>query len=540
MSQRGETVHVGTAREDAQPSPQRAKTLGRPNWDIDENATKFAHELLAAEKIQTEAGVDIYELTKGLQVDDRKSPHLFVRHSAEEVWQRVAQETVEKDLGGVLVTGSPGIGKSRGLTYLLKLLLKDKQTVIFECKKGERVFLFTLGEDGKYTVQSKRTISGVWIEDIDSFISDENNWYLIDPAEQSRGTTCPGARVILAASPNRNHYHEFVKEHSVRTHYMNPWSLDELKAVRCHVNVTADSQPLTPEEMAIRFKVFGGIPRHIFWPSDTDKLRTLVKRLVAAAVTLSWDTVEKARSNNATIEQGDDLESALPSILFSLNVNEKGDTFNLYVSDFVKDLVVQMFYVEFSKSPRNTPEISKGVIFEKIALHILACGGTFKAKLLQEKSNGTEREEQVVLAPAEQLLEARDREETFQMLEGLQGAQGRSLVTASTNFPCVDAFDSATRVYQITLNSDHQLNAGQWKTFLDACAKRCDKEIIDLYVLVPGRIYRKGMTRMSLVGNGAKRDAAKLRRRYREWMLSLDDDLFKQNAVEVILSKIQL
>ena len=75
-------------------------------------------------------------------MDDQANPNLFVRSSGKEIWQRIATKT--HPLEGALVTGSPGIGKSRSLTYLLKLLLENRQTVIFECRKTEKLFLFTV------------------------------------------------------------------------------------------------------------------------------------------------------------------------------------------------------------------------------------------------------------------------------------------------------------------------------------------------------------------------------------------------------------
>ena len=149
-------------------------------------------------------------------MDDRANPNLFVRSSGKEIWQRIATKT--HPLEGALVTGSPGIGKSRSLTYLLKLLLENRQTVIFECRKAEKVFLFTVGQDGQYIVQSEAT-SGAWAEDINSIRCDINNWHLVDAGE-ARGPVQAGARIVLAAGPNRRHYHQFVKSNGTLSYYM--------------------------------------------------------------------------------------------------------------------------------------------------------------------------------------------------------------------------------------------------------------------------------------------------------------------------------
>ena len=132
-------------------------------------------------------------------MDDQANPNLFVRSSGKEIWQRIATKT--HPLEGALVTGSPGIGKSRSLTYLLKLLLENRQTVIFECRKTEEVFLFTVGQDGQYIVQSEATTDGAWTKDLYSIRCDMNNWQLVDPGEHAHEPVQAGARLVLAASP---------------------------------------------------------------------------------------------------------------------------------------------------------------------------------------------------------------------------------------------------------------------------------------------------------------------------------------------------
>ena len=112
------------------------------------------------------------------------------------------------------------------------------------------------------------------------------------------------------------------------------------------------------------------------------------------------------------------------------------------------------------------------------------------------------------LKPATKIFEPQTHEETFQQLGLLQKEQAegeRALVTAPKNFPYVVAFDSPTCAYQITLNSKHKLNAKQWKKFLDACAEaRGERDtVVDLYVLLPSRIYQQGIKPMAFSGDGA-------------------------------------
>ena len=82
-----------------------------------------------------------------------------------------------------VVTGSPGTGKKRSMTYLLQLLLKDEQLVI-EARKDRKVFAFIParehgGNDRKYHVFS--THLDDYKAGYCAALANENNYYLIDP-----------------------------------------------------------------------------------------------------------------------------------------------------------------------------------------------------------------------------------------------------------------------------------------------------------------------------------------------------------------------
>ena len=127
------------------------------------------------------------------------------------------------------------------------------------------------------------------------------------------------------------------------------------------------------------------------------------------------------------------------------------------------------------------------------------------------------------------------------MARELDDTQGRSLVTASTGFPCIDAFDSDCRAYQITLSPRHNLNAEDWAKFLDEYDQAsCAEGIMNLYVLLPSRIYEKGINPMPLTGQGSKKNASQLKRRYTQWMLCLDNRLLLRSASRVIVAQIQV
>jgi hypothetical protein len=139
-----------------------------------------------------------------------------------------------------LLTGNPGIGKSRFLRELLRRLLLRGRLVVLELRKVGDVFIFVPprpGQDGG-EYRAIRVGYSDWKPANCPALRDKQTYWLIDPAEATEAGIPGGhpadlpARTVLAASPNNAHYKGWHKHELVQTRYMPPWSLDELLAVR--------------------------------------------------------------------------------------------------------------------------------------------------------------------------------------------------------------------------------------------------------------------------------------------------------------------
>jgi hypothetical protein len=112
------------------------------SWLVDFDATAYANELLNAKYIELDAGVHCYELNTYLQDDEKRSRALFTRKHSRALWEEVYTRFKHEPNTNVVVTGNPGIGKSRSMAYLLKMLLEDGQLVVYEARKKSVVFIF--------------------------------------------------------------------------------------------------------------------------------------------------------------------------------------------------------------------------------------------------------------------------------------------------------------------------------------------------------------------------------------------------------------
>jgi hypothetical protein len=145
------------------------------------------------------------KLTTGyLQENERNSTSLYLRDNQIELWNEVYTYLSEPG-SNAIVTGNSGIGKSRSMTYLLKLLLENKKNVIYEARKDKKVFAFTVQVDGTYGVEVCTNVYQLKDYSFTSrnILDDTSSFYLIDPDKGEEGIVNVAAHTVLAASPNQ-------------------------------------------------------------------------------------------------------------------------------------------------------------------------------------------------------------------------------------------------------------------------------------------------------------------------------------------------
>jgi hypothetical protein len=167
----------------------------------------------------------------------------------------------------VLVTGSPGIGKSYSfIPALVRGLAQGlggpvPPAIIIEDRAVLTVFKLRLNGHGAVTSADR-----IDLEDFraasDPDLQLNTTVYIVDPTSTNGTAGSPGnvvARTVVVSSPNSSHFKEFRKrEPPPHVLYMEPWSLYELLAARVHIN---DS--VSPEIVVERWMAQGGNPRNV-------------------------------------------------------------------------------------------------------------------------------------------------------------------------------------------------------------------------------------------------------------------------------------
>jgi len=265
-------------------------------------------------------GVKHIVLTHFLQENEKKSTDLFTRTCQRELWNEVLSYLEFREDSHAIVTGNPGIGKSRSMAYMLRLLLSKGKTVIYETRKDTTAFAFIPQEDGKYKVWS----CGEFKPSSCTALMNPNNYYLIDP-DLPQQIVNVSAHTILSVSPNRQHFKEFNKRSNTLKWIMPIWKKEELKSLQKYFK-------MTDNEFETRYMNFGGRIRFIFsgveeYSKSFDEIKESISRL-------DLDKLIKALSpDGIDIDQS---EQSGPSIVFIYNVLAVPTIFNSITYKYLK------------------------------------------------------------------------------------------------------------------------------------------------------------------------------------------------------------
>jgi hypothetical protein len=372
-------VHNGNTGEGKPPADVESRLLMGKQIRAD----NFVKSLMAA-KFEKVPGACEMEVVRGVCDLETGEPNVdvIVRNITLKFWKSCI-ETV--DAPGqryrVAAIGTPGIGKTFTTPILIRLLLEAGHTVVYHVSTTTSVFQHTsdgcfyefspgIGGPCKANVYHGRTA----FSDIPSLTLD-STYFVVDPGRSKENCVPPKLfqpKVIVVASPNSRHWGRFFfdeRRSSVKGSFkMYPiWTLDEL----------LDAQPIIYPEMSKdtvlrRFHLFGGVPRHVFWPAESvDLLRTQdfavnnIKLSVVESICRGF--TEEVRSFDPSAPR-----SAL--IGFELAPDDNG-MFKRYVPVLLSDTVKVKVYSKFIRNLWNIILSRKGngpAIFESYLQSLLS------------------------------------------------------------------------------------------------------------------------------------------------------------------------
>eukprot|EP01038_Epipyxis_sp_PR26KG_P017743 gene17743-24731_t len=193
-----------------------------------------------------------------LFTSDTRIQSLYIRSDYVEVFKLIKNHVNEvrlmdaEDIIHIVVTGTPGIGKSLFAYYFLWKSLQDET---FENKKlyfqSAPDCIFYLPKDGEMielSVDDKRKARG-----------DPETVLLVD-MDELKGPAKWGGITIILASPNEARFKEFLKHGNPENFFMNPWSYEDIIKVW---EKEYQNNKVSLEDVDKIFYMYGGVIRFV-------------------------------------------------------------------------------------------------------------------------------------------------------------------------------------------------------------------------------------------------------------------------------------
>lgn len=299
----------------------------------------------------------------------------------------------------VAATGTPGIGKSTTVGYLIRLIFETTA----EKKKSRTVVYDFFGLDYYYFFDSKGVAQAVpktvGKPDKLKVLRDKHNFYVVDPGHQQKYCD-PGvqvkAAVIMVPSFNSTYWdgNRFLKHGVFLTNSV--WKYSELKAAQNYFSPKRSTMP--QGELLKRCNEVGFIPRRVF--TDDETFAGYKRAQISVMNKLTKDQVIKIFKGE--VADVDTRDSNQPdSNLLVYRVEEKNDgtyDFTNPFLDIVSPKVMDQIAVKYQRHlwavmlSSSSPPIA-GMAFEPIVRDRLRQKATkYQYKLARTKDRQTRRQ----------------------------------------------------------------------------------------------------------------------------------------------------
>ena len=389
--------------------------------------------------------------------------HLYIRESYEKIASSII--SVSK-ISKFIITGTPGIGKSLFMIYLLWKLVKEGKRVLFIYHPNNIYY------DGNGGVFELADIPSV----IDHKFWNADLWCLFDAKGKNEANLSalpyPNCNFVLSTSPRREMVNDFQKPPTPQIFYMPIWNQTELETIA----------PVFPDVVnwEERFRILGGIPRHVLEMTE----RSPTGLLQAACKQCELNDCIKIIGLNSTITE---KSKVVHSLVHITSTSPFTDSSVSYASRVALDIIVENKGTEAKRRIREllassdgNPLIAAlcGYIFEPFAIELLEKGGNFEFRQL---FHGNKKSNEAVISfiniphSAKIVTENVERNQT----------QNQLYIPKNKNYTAIDAWIPGIGAFQMTVGKTHDIKGGV-KEDLELLGANANK----LYWLLPPHNYK--------------------------------------------------
>jgi hypothetical protein len=383
------------------------------------------------------------EQTEGSVVFDDNIPStslkkLYVR----ECYLSIASSLMVGNLKAI-ITGTPGIGKSMFLVFLLWKLVKEHKRVLFIYHP------YNIYYDGRGGVFCFR--NGHLPPENDVSFWNDTLWCLFDAKFKNESDLgkfphefC--RRFVVSTSPRREMLNDFRKPPEPGIFYMPTWTEAELGGV-------APLFPFSSAAWRDRYMILGGIPRNVLEVTSESAMRMLEE----ACRGCSLDDCVKQIGLHSTITEKSKVVHRLVHIRSEPPFRESSVC---YASAVALDMIIRNKGTEAKKKMRELLEACEGNpliaafcghIFEAHAIEELEKGGKFTHRKLPHGNTKIQATETLLTIPpsTKQIAEKVEPDQTL----------GQLYVPKASNYAAIDAWIPGIGAFQMTVGKNHDIKS---------------------------------------------------------------------------------
>ncbi|RGB22731.1 hypothetical protein C1646_775620 [Rhizophagus diaphanus] len=422
-----------------------------------------------------------------LYLPDYKKPYLFVRNCYVDLKDVILNSKIKR----VRITGNPGIGKTYFSYYLLHILSKQKETVIYH-EANENPVLFS----------EERVLCSETLFALREYLNDPKAWYVVD----GQHPTKYDAKTIVVSSPMKSHYRNFDKWGKKLVRYMPEWKFEEIN--KCREKLFDD---LGKDQVMNLYLKWGGVPRFVLENANDE---TEQEKLSDAIDTCSDDIIKYIGEGDSQ----EDISHKLVHIVTNLPEDRTnyppysqkiikfasryvGEKVTLKLETTLRNKLISEMNValKFGKSNQVL-----GNVFEVIAHTILRKGGYFKVRSL---NNNVEDVKEIYVNP---------QNRTYMFFDVSEIEDGKYFQPYEENFPSIDAINAPGILYQMTTTTNHNTKI----TGLEKLNSKLSSNEIILYYVVPIVLFNR-FPRQNFIGDNIW-EQNKWEKRISQYVLGID------------------
>ncbi|GAM23476.1 hypothetical protein SAMD00019534_066510 [Acytostelium subglobosum LB1] len=366
--------------------------------------------------------------------------------------------------GSFVVTGTPGIGKSCFLYYLMLEIAKKKAPLVvhsIHSNSAHSFYLYTFDGNGTPIVNRGP------IELVIPYLTKKSTYYLVDSLKVSNAA----AKTIIVSSPDPALYKEFLKNDRTTRMFMPPWEKDELDHVKPLLYPQVPQATL--EDLWLKW---GGIPRFVLEKAVNAAFQHSLENGIT---TLDLDTCAKSVGEEDPQAPGSHKIIQIIPIDIS-GIPKYGAMVLRFSSKYVASKVANAIAeknLEQVKSHLSVPRFLHsplGGSFLEAVVHrqLKEHGGQFQRRALKTNLVDT-----ITFPRPSSSAIIKSITDIGPALDNIY------LVPSFSNFPAIDSLIKPNQLFQVTVSADHPPLMKELTSIVDQLGATVAN--VELYFVLP-------------------------------------------------------